>query len=65
MAHVDIYEERADVHKEAFVREQVNIRKEVEQDTVTAEEQIRREELDIDDAGRGIIDQGTTNRDRR
>jgi len=65
VAHVDIYEERADVHKEAFVREQVNIRKEVEQDTVTAEEQIRREELDIDDAGRGIIDKGTTNRDRR
>jgi uncharacterized protein (TIGR02271 family) len=64
VAHVDIYEERADVHKEAFVREQVNIRKEVEHDTVTAEEQIRREELDIDDAGRGIVDQGTTKRDR-
>jgi len=65
VAHVDIYEEKADVHKEAFVREQVNIRKEVEQDTVTAEEQIRREELDVDDAGRGIIDQVTTKRDRR
>lgn len=65
VAHVDIYEEKADVHKEAFVREQVNIRKEVEQDTVTAEEQVRREELDIDDAGRGIIDRGTTKRDRR
>jgi len=65
VAHVDIYEERADVHKEAFVREQVNIRKEVDHDTVTAEEQIRREELDIDDAGRGIIDQGTTKGDRR
>jgi len=65
VAHVDIYEERADVHKEAFVREQVNIRKEVEHDTVSAEEQIRREELDIDDAGRGIVDKGTTKRDRR
>jgi len=65
VAHVDIYEERADVHKEAFVREQVNIRKEVEHDTVSAEAQIRREELDIDDAGRGIVDKGTTKRDRR
>lgn len=65
VAHVDIYEERADVHKEAFVREQVNVRKEVDRDTVTAEDQVRREELDIDDAGRGIIDKGTAKRDRR
>ncbi|WP_242065312.1 YsnF/AvaK domain-containing protein [Trichocoleus sp. FACHB-262] len=56
VARVEIYEEQADIHKEAVLREEVKIRKEVERDTVQAEEQIRREELDIDDQGRGIID---------
>ena len=53
---MEIYEETADVHKEAFVREQVNVSKVVEKDTVSAEEQIRREELDVDSQGRSIID---------
>lgn len=44
---VSVYEEAPDIHKEAFVREEVHIRKEVEQTVVEAEEQIRREELDI------------------
>ena len=56
VARVEIYEEQADIHKEAVLREEVKIRKEVERDTVQAEEQIRREELDIDDQGRGIVD---------
>jgi len=48
VAHMDIYEESADVRKEAFVREEVRVKKEVERDTVEAQETIRREELDID-----------------
>lgn len=48
VAHMEIYEENADVRKEAFVREEVKVKKEVERDTVEAQEKIRREELDID-----------------
>jgi uncharacterized protein (TIGR02271 family) len=48
VAHMDIYEENADIKKEAFVREEVKVKKEVERDTVEAQETIRREELDID-----------------
>lgn len=47
VAHVDIYEETPDIHKEAFVREEVRVKKVVEQETVNAQETIRREELDI------------------
>ncbi len=55
VAHVDIYEESADINKEAFVREEVRVRKEVERETVQAEETIRREELDIDVDGKPTI----------
>lgn len=66
VAHMDIYEETADVHKEAFVREQVDIHKEVEHETVNAEEQIRREELDLNADGQEIVDRsGRTSPDRR
>jgi uncharacterized protein (TIGR02271 family) len=47
VARVDIYKETPDVHKEAFVREEVKVSKEVTQETVTAEDKIRREELDL------------------
>ncbi len=47
VARVDVYTETPDVHKEAFVREEVRVSKEVTQETATAEEQIRREELDV------------------
>jgi stress response protein YsnF len=36
------------VRKEAFLREQVSIRKEVDRETVEASELLRHEELDID-----------------
>ncbi len=55
VAHVEIYEEVADIHKEAFVREEVRVKKIVEQETVVAEETLRREELDIDTEGRPIV----------
>lgn len=51
VARLEIYEETADIKKEAFVREEVNIRKEVERDTVDANETLRREELDLDTDG--------------
>lgn len=54
---MEAYEEIPDIHKEAFVREQVNVKKVVEKDTVNAEEQLRREELDLDTQGRSIVDE--------
>ncbi|NDJ19928.1 DUF2382 domain-containing protein [Myxacorys almedinensis] len=54
VAHMDVYEETPDIHKEAFVREEVKVRKEVEQDTVTAKESVRREQLDVDRQGRPV-----------
>ncbi|WP_052055284.1 YsnF/AvaK domain-containing protein [Myxosarcina sp. GI1] len=61
VARVDVYEETADIKKQAFVREEVNIRKEVEQDTVRASEKVRREELDVDVDGNPVIDRGNRN----
>lgn len=51
VAQMDVYEERADIRKEPVIRQEVNIRKEVEQDVVTAQETLRREELDIQQEG--------------
>lgn len=55
VARMEIYEETADIEKKAFVREEVSIRKEVDHDTVEAQETIRREELDIDTEGNPVI----------
>jgi uncharacterized protein (TIGR02271 family) len=55
VARVEVYEETPDIHKEAFVREEVRVRKEVDRDLVNAEEQIRREELDVDTQGRPVV----------
>ena len=51
VARMDVYEESADIDKQAFVREEVSIRKEVERDTVEATETVRREELELDSDG--------------
>jgi uncharacterized protein (TIGR02271 family) len=51
VARMEIYEETPDIRKEAVVREEVQIKKVVEQDTVEAQETLRREELDIDQSG--------------
>ena len=47
VARVEVYEEKATVGKEAFVREEVSVRKETEQEVVSEETTIRREELDV------------------
>ena len=65
VARMKLYEETADIHKEAFVREEVRISKEVERDLVEAEETIRREELDVDTEGRPVIDRGPNRSTKR
>ena len=57
MARADVYEETADVRKEAFVREEVHVKKVVDQETVTLEEKIRREELNVDTEGNPQVGQ--------
>ena len=57
VARVEVYEETADIEKQAFVREEVSVRKEVERDTVSARETIRREELDVATEGDAVINQ--------
>lgn len=57
VARMETYEETPDIRKEAFVREAVNIRKEVDRDTVETEDQIRREELDVNTDGRPNVRQ--------
>ena len=51
VVRVDLYEETATVSKQAFVREEVSIRKEVEQETIEKSATIRREELEIEEEG--------------
>jgi uncharacterized protein (TIGR02271 family) len=48
VAQMEIYEETADIKKQAFVREEVDVRKEVTRDRVEATETLRHEELDVD-----------------
>lgn len=55
VARVDVYGEVADIHKEAFVREEVKVKKVVETETATAEEQLRREEIDIKNDGKSVV----------
>lgn len=56
LVRMEIYEQTADIQKQPFVREQISVRKEVEHDTVEVEDNIRREELDLDVQDRTIVD---------
>jgi len=56
VARIEIYEETADIHKEAFVHEEVRIKKVVEHETVEAQETIRREELDVVTDGLPVVE---------
>jgi stress response protein YsnF len=42
-------------HKEAFVREEVRVSKVVDHENATAEEQLRREEIDVDIEGHPTV----------
>ena len=57
LARIELYEETPEIHKEAFVREEVRVKKVVDRETFNAEETVRREELDIDTQGRSVIDE--------
>ncbi len=56
IARLKVYGETADIHKQAFVHEEVKIKKEVERDTVQAEETLRHEELDIQTQPHQLVD---------
>ncbi|MEL6930020.1 MAG: DUF2382 domain-containing protein, partial [Cyanobacteria bacterium J06600_6] len=56
VARIEVYEESADIEKQAFVREEVSVRKEVERDIVSAKETVRREELELETEGEALID---------
>ena len=56
VARMDVYEETADIRKEAFVREEVSVRKEVVHTTVEGEETLRREELEVKTEGTPVVD---------
>ncbi|UKO97733.1 PRC and DUF2382 domain-containing protein [Nostoc sp. UHCC 0870] len=51
VTRVELHEETPDIRKEAVVREEIRVKKVVEQDTVQAEGTIRREELDVNTSG--------------
>lgn len=55
VARMEVYEETADISKEAVVREEVSVKKEVSEDTVEADETLRREELEVDVEGNPVI----------
>lgn len=57
LVRMEIYEQTVDIEKQAFVREQVSVRKEVEYNTLEIEDKIRREELDLDVQGSNDINQ--------
>jgi uncharacterized protein (TIGR02271 family) len=65
VARIEVYEETADIEKQAFVREEVKVHKEVEQETVTARETIRREELEVENDGDTVVNRDPKNRDPR
>jgi len=60
IARIKVYEETPDVQKQAFVREEISVRKEVEQVTVDVEDKIRREELDLDIQDANVVDETKT-----
>ncbi|ACB53996.1 hypothetical protein cce_4648 [Crocosphaera subtropica ATCC 51142] len=56
VARLEIHEETANIEKEAFVSEEVSVKKEVDRDVVTAQEKLRREKLDLDVEGRPTVE---------
>jgi uncharacterized protein (TIGR02271 family) len=56
VSRMEVYEEVPEFHKEAFVREEVRVSKVVDQETATAQEDLRREELDVDIDGHPIVE---------
>lgn len=57
VARIELYEETPEIRKEAFVREEVRVRKIIENETVETQEVIRREELDINTDGNLLVNE--------
>ena len=55
VARVEVYEETANIEKQAFVREEVSVRKEVDREMVSATETVRREELEVETEGETVV----------
>lgn len=55
VARVEVYEESANIEKQAFVREEVSVRKEVDREIVSAKETVRREELEVETEGDSVV----------
>ncbi len=51
VARMEVYEDQVNVEKEAFVREEVEVRKETDRELVRSREEVRREELDVNTDG--------------
>ncbi|HEY9846888.1 MAG TPA: DUF2382 domain-containing protein [Candidatus Caenarcaniphilales bacterium] len=45
---IEVYEDTVDIHKQVFVHQQIKIHKEIERSLITAEAEILREELDVE-----------------
>ena len=60
VTRIELYEETPEIHKEAFVREEVRVKKVVDRQTVEAQDTIRREQLDIDTTGELHVDETGT-----
>lgn len=56
VARVELHAETPEIHKEAFVREEVKVKKVVEQDTVEVTETVRHQELDVTVKGQPNVD---------
>lgn len=56
VSRMDVYEEVPEFRKEAFVREEVRVNKVVDTENATTQEQIRREEIDVNVDGRPSTD---------
>ncbi len=55
VVRMEVYEETPEIRKETVLREEVRVRKEVDRQTVEADETVRRERLDVDQQGNPIV----------
>ncbi|MEM9537831.1 MAG: DUF2382 domain-containing protein, partial [Cyanobacteria bacterium P01_E01_bin.45] len=56
IARMEVHEESANIYKQAFVKEEVKIAKQVERDSVDATESVRTEELEIEEDGHPAVE---------
>lgn len=60
VSRIEVYEETANVSKQAFVREEIKVTKEVDRETVEAQEELRREVLDVDAGTHPVVQRTDT-----